>query len=129
MEERSTTLPEQAIRAELSAIRAALDRLPERPDRVAVGTVAEVRLALGRIAAAIRTDRDGVAPLRRTGRLTRIEQDPALRSFIDARLGSMAQTDILAACRATFGQERAPSSSGLNRYVHLAAREARRAGK
>lgn len=43
-------------------------------------------------------------------------RDPDVRAFVDERLGSSTFVALEAACRALFGQERAPSKSALQRY-------------
>lgn len=94
----------------------------ESPDvQAALDCLAAVRDQLDKLAALIGASPSVPKPLRITGRLTRIERDPKLRTFIDARLGTMSQIAILAACRDTFGPARAPSQSGLNRYVQRVA--------
>lgn len=42
--------------------------------------------------------------------------DPAVRAFVDERLLTNTFAEIAAQCRATFGQDRAPSKSAINRY-------------
>jgi hypothetical protein len=52
------------------------------------------------------------------GHRSRIRRDPELMRFIVERLDRMSQTDIIAACKAKFGPGRAPSRTGLSRFVN-----------
>ena len=50
------------------------------------------------------------------GRPFKFQHDAKVRDFIDDRLGRITLTALAAGCRATFGRERAPSRSALQRY-------------
>lgn len=111
------------LEAEMRGWAADLPELPAPVDAMLLA-FATLRQALDLLGAAGEIAPDG-RPLRRLGRLTRIERDRELRAFVDARIGTMSQTDLAAACRSRFGRKRAPSLSGLNRYIHIAERERR----
>lgn len=55
----------------------------------------------------------------RTGR-SRLYANPAVRAFIDDRIGRMTIRELTAACAAAFGPDSAPSHSAIGRYVKAA---------
>jgi hypothetical protein len=52
------------------------------------------------------------------GRLSNIEQDPELEAFILRQSACLSIEHIRRECIKKFGAERAPSRSGLNRYIN-----------
>lgn len=52
------------------------------------------------------------------GRVSNIETDPELEAFILHKRGMRTLEQLRLECVAEFGEERAPSRSALNRYVH-----------
>lgn len=51
------------------------------------------------------------------GHRSRIRRDPEMMRFIVERLDRMSQADIIKACKSRFGLDRAPSRTGLSKYV------------
>jgi hypothetical protein len=60
--------------------------------------------------------RDEWLAAHRSGRPSIIESDPELRAFVEARLGAMTFTRIVAEVAATFPEGRRTSLSALSRY-------------
>jgi hypothetical protein len=60
--------------------------------------------------------RDGWIAAHRSGRPSVIESDPELRAFVEARLGAMTFTRIVAEVAASFPEGRRTSLSALSRY-------------
>lgn len=56
--------------------------------------------------------------LHRPGVPSRIEADPALRTFILARIDTMTFAEVIIACAAAFPPDRRPNPSGLHRWWH-----------
>jgi hypothetical protein len=60
--------------------------------------------------------RDDWLAAHRSGRPSIIDSDPELRAFVEARLGAMTFTRIVAEVAATFPEGRRTSLSALSRY-------------
>jgi hypothetical protein len=63
------------------------------------------------------------ASQRSVGVRSRVERDPEIKQFVDERSATQELAVILAGIVRQFGEERAPSMSGLHRYV-MARRKA-----
>jgi hypothetical protein len=50
-------------------------------------------------------------------RVSKIRRDPELEAYVKERLQSDTLVEIVAACLAKFGPERAPSKSALQRFI------------
>lgn len=66
--------------------------------------------------------------IRRTkgGRLSKIESDPELKSFLLAVYGYHTIMELVRMCQEKFGMERAPSKSGLQRFISKITRQIER---
>lgn len=58
-----------------------------------------------------------IAAYRGQGRVSEIEKDPELEAFILEQRGYHTIEKLRALCVARFGEDRAPSKSGLHRYI------------
>jgi hypothetical protein len=85
--------------------------------------------------------RDGATPaerehrrLHRRGQPAKIDRDPEVRAFIEARIGELTYDRLAAEARAAFGVRRAPSRSAIQRWfirrrvIQSGGRRDRRAG-